>query len=182
MTLISRRPDWLFEALRMQEPQLVTDIDSQAIQPSMDVYQDGWGLARYIVQRYNTGVFGATTLVAIPDFSFPPAPIGSSARNEPVVRKVFAIAMFANPLTAATTLSWKYRRFSDLRVVTLRNLSITTGDFFDWTLAISNGVRDWTVPPGLQLICEFGGTGNAGDTVSTEILWAEAPSGFGLGA
>lgn len=58
MNILSRIPSWLYGALRLQEPELPTQLDTTAVNAQLDVFQQGWGLATYV--RGNPAGVGAS--------------------------------------------------------------------------------------------------------------------------
>lgn len=181
MSLVSRFPSFLFPALKLQEPDIPRNVDTSIIQSNLDVYQNGWSLARYNQRTFTTGVQFAATLVAIGDGIFPPPPAG--VQDEEVVKKVLVMDFLPLATLGATAATIQLRRLSDNARVVYRNLAIGAGGaVFDWLSDVNAGAaREWIIPPGWQLIVDFLASGGVGDQVQTQILWAEIPAGFNIG-
>lgn len=182
MTLTSRYPTFLYEALKLQESKIPIDLDSGIIQAMIDAYQNGWALVVYNHQKSNRSLQFPNSIPLIGDTEFPPSPVGVAPERKQ--KKVLAMDTL-HSLQAAQQFDLKYRRINgENQEVIIRNLPASAGTNLrnDW-------LNDWMdraqatlfIPQGWQLVLDLPGTGVAEDVIEIQILWAEIPGGFDIG-
>lgn len=185
MTLTSRYPTFLYEALKLQESDIPIDLDSSIIQAMIDAYQNGWALANYNFRSFSRGLqVIPQTVVLIGSGTFPPQPSGQP--GEPVQKKVLGLHLEPN-LTQSVDMSLRVRRIvqptNELQDIIYRNFAVTgnsTPDILDWISDFNTGSREWWIPPDFQLDLEIG-DGLVGDSIIVNVLWAQIPAGFNVG-
>lgn len=182
MSLTSRYPEWMYEALKLQEPKIPIDLDSQTIQSMLDVYQQGWSLTVYNHRRFTFSTQFASDFTLIGEGKFPPPAAGT--KDEVVQKKVLAIAHDNSNILNGYEELYKLRRLSTPnQEVLLTRVNAAPGAISDygWVDIINPGQsRTWVVPPGWQLIVSNLASGFA-ENLIIDILWAEMPAGFNMG-
>lgn len=181
MSLTSRYPNFLYEALKLQEPQIPIDLDSQIIQSMIDVYQQGWALAVYNHRRFDRSLGGANDIVLIGDGSFPPPNVGIT--EEIKQKKVIACSIEKNG-GDPSQMTFSLRRIDgEVQDVIIRSFKLSEVDQeADWLTDIAGtAASTFFVPPGWQLLLSTTATGVPEDIIIVKILWAEIPAGFNIG-
>lgn len=182
MTLTSRYPTFLYEALKLQESKIPIDLDSSIISAVIDAYQGGWALATYNHRVFTGSMQFAQTVVVVGADQFPPSSVGIAPEEKQ--KKVLAMDI-QTTLLGDSSFEMRYRRIDgESQEVVLREGSLTAGtdltrDWLDDIMHDSQGTL-W-IPPGWQLIVVFPATGVAEDVFRIQILWAEIPAGFNIG-
>ena len=181
MSLTSRYPEWMYEALKLQEPKIPIDLDSEVIQSGLDVYQNGWSLATYNHRLLTFSVQFDQDIVLIGEGRFPPPAPGT--KDEVVQKKVIAISHDNSAILNGYEAFYFLRRLAtpDQLVLLTRLTAAGAPSDFGWADIINPGQsRTWVVPQGWQLLLSTTATGFAED-LGINILWAEMPAGFNMG-
>lgn len=166
-TLMGRRADWMYDALRLDEPQIPIDLHSELVVPVVDYTQDGWGFVEIHRQT--------TTL-----------PASSPAVNLIVLNPIedrTQTVMEIEVDNEQSAVTWNFfLRLVD--PIDLFLVKIARGPFAPAAIP-ANGIitsqdvfqRKIVVPAGWQLEAFFDGTG-VGDTKTTRILSWSVPDGM----
>lgn len=162
LNLFSRRPEWLYRALGLTEPETPHQLDSPVVTPTLDVFQRGWGTARFGVLAFtipqNTGAGTLTLLEATDDAAII---LGVDALDGTAGGGDYRIDIVDTVLV----------RSVGYRTVTL------AGGGRARTTDLLESIYPLYLPPEMLLRINHPATG-AGEQINVNILHARIPPGF----
>ena len=157
-------PDWMRGALRLKGDEVPTLLWLPNIQPVIETFQGGWGLARYV------------TLTGTQPFSQPGGGINlidpDPDPDLALVHRILAVDLIHTGGIAAGRVTYAISGVTRSAVNIAPSTVLATDDIFSAGHPI-------IVPPGFTFRFNFPATG-VGESYVTNVLAARAPAGFPL--
>lgn len=179
MTLTSRYPNWIYEALKLQEAKIPIDLDSQIIQATIDTYQNGWALAEFKHFKATRSMQFLNEVALVPPRDFlTPTP-------EPIYKILLCASITASIGGTGPQVQILMRNdpptVGESRTSVMRDFQLVNG-VQDWIDDIAkDGNYKWVAPPDWYFSLVVPGTGVPDDSFVMESMWAQIPSGFNVG-
>lgn len=165
MTLIARPLTWLYQALRLQEPEIPIDLDTERVISNIDMTQGGRAYSVFLpVEVIQPASTVATEREVIP--------------ADETLWQLIWIQSFLNGTAAASTISMTMEDTAGggRRILWLRSL-IAANTLADSNFLFTRGEKPILLPPRWRFLTFFGNTLVAESQVHT-LLIEQIPLGF----